>query len=66
MQEYVGLQSAKTYDTYPTAGTLSSANLPLIFKYAEREGLLGDGDLVAMYQAGSGMTYSATILRWGR
>lgn len=66
VQEYVGLQSAKTYDTYPMAGTLSSANLPLILENGECEGLLEEGDLVAMYQAGSGMTYSATILRWGR
>lgn len=65
-QNYLGLQRAKTLDTYTCAGTLSAANIPLVLYEADKEGLLKDGDNVLMYQAGSGMTYSATVLRWGR
>ena len=65
-QQYLGMKNAKTVDTYSWAGTLSGANLPLVLHTAEKEGLLKDGDLVAMYQGGTGMTYSATIMRWGK
>lgn len=65
-QEVLGLQRAKSLDTFPWAGSVAAANLPLVMGTAEREGLLVDGDLVAMYSGGSGVTYSSTILRWGR
>lgn len=65
-QEHIGIQHARTLDTYPWAGTLSAANLPLVLHEARRVGSLRDGDLVAMYQGGTGMTYSGTVLRWGR
>jgi 3-oxoacyl-[acyl-carrier-protein] synthase-3 len=65
-QEHIGLKNARTVDTYPWAGTLSAANLPLVLSEGERLGLLRDGDLVAMYQGGTGMTYSGTVMRWGR
>lgn len=65
-QEHIGLAHARTLDTYPWAGTLSAANLPLVLFEARRKGLLHDDDLVAMYQGGTGMTYSGSVLRWGR
>jgi 3-oxoacyl-[acyl-carrier-protein] synthase III len=65
-QEHIGLVNARTIDTYPSTGTLSSANLPFVLAAGEREGLLCDGDVVALYQGGNGMTCSGSILRWGR
>ncbi len=65
-QKHSGMDKAQTLDTYTWAGTLSEANLPLVLSEAERKELLVDGDLVAMFQGGTGMTYSGTILRWGR
>ncbi len=65
-QSFLELKQAKTVDTYTWAGTLSGANLPLVLFEGQRLGLLSDGDLVAMFQGGTGMTYSATVLRWGK
>jgi 3-oxoacyl-[acyl-carrier-protein] synthase-3 len=65
VQEHLGLEHARTFDTYPQTGTLSAANLPCVFIEARARGLLRDGDLVAMYQGGTGATYSASLLRWG-
>ena len=65
-QQHIGLTGARSADTFPWAGTLSAANIPLVLATAEAEGLLLDGDLVAMYSGGTGMTWSASILRWGR
>jgi 3-oxoacyl-[acyl-carrier-protein] synthase-3 len=64
-QEHIGLTNAKSIDTFPHAGTLSAANLPFVLATAEKQGVLSDGDLVAMYSGGTGMTWSASVLRWG-
>jgi hypothetical protein len=32
----------------------------------EADGLLGDGDLVTLFGGGTGITYGAAVLRWGR
>jgi 3-oxoacyl-[acyl-carrier-protein] synthase-3 len=64
-QEHIGLVNAKSTDTFSRAGTLSAANLPFVLATAEEQDLLHDGDLVAMYSGGTGMTWSASVLRWG-
>ena len=64
-QEHIGLTNATSADTFSRAGTLSAANLPFVLATAEEQGLLSDGDLVAMYSGGTGMTWSASVLRWG-
>jgi 3-oxoacyl-[acyl-carrier-protein] synthase-3 len=65
-QKLVGFDHARTVDTFPWAGNLAGANLPLVLDVARKESLLSDGDLVAMYAGGAGMTWSAALLRWGR
>ena len=65
-QAHIGLTGARSADTFPWAGTLSAANIPLVMATAEAEGALLDGNLVAIYSGGTGMTWSASILRWGR
>ncbi|MFK7927664.1 MAG: 3-oxoacyl-ACP synthase III family protein [Myxococcota bacterium] len=65
-QDVLGLEHAKSVDTFPWAASVAAANLPLVMATAEREGLLVEGDLIAMYSGGSGVTFSSSILRWGR
>lgn len=62
--EHAGLSHARTVDTFSWAGTLSAANIPLALSVAEREGLLAAGDVVALFSPGTGMTWSATVMRW--
>jgi 3-oxoacyl-[acyl-carrier-protein] synthase-3 len=64
-QEHAGLGRAKTVNTFSWTGSLFSANLPLQLSIAEREGLLRAGDVVAMHSGGSGVTWSAAMMRWG-
>jgi 3-oxoacyl-[acyl-carrier-protein] synthase III len=63
-QEHAGLTTARTLDSYPWAGTINAGNLPLVLAHARRQGMLQDGTLVAMFQAGTGATYAASIYRW--
>ncbi len=65
-QSYLGIQHARVADTYVWAGNLTGANLPLVLEVGLKERSLKDGDLVAMYAGGGGMTWSAALLRWGR
>lgn len=61
-----GLTRARTVDTFARFGSLAACNLPLIMSIAERERMLGPGDLVAMFTGGAGEVWSSVILRWGR
>ncbi len=65
-QAHAGLEHARAVDTFPWAGSLVSANLPLVLATAQREGLLRDGDLVATFSGGTGETWSSLVMRWGR
>lgn len=64
-QEHAGMHDAKSTDTFPWAGSLSAANIPLVLAIGEREGLLKHGDIVAAYSGGNGITYSGLTMRWG-
>jgi 3-oxoacyl-[acyl-carrier-protein] synthase III len=65
-QAFIGLSDARFFDTYDWTTSLSAANLPFVMAMAERQSVLREGDLVAMYSGGSGITVSGTLLRWGR
>lgn len=65
-QRLAGLARARAVDTFEWAGSISAANIPLVLATAERDHLLRDGDLVATYAGGTGVTYSSLVLRWGR
>lgn len=65
IQSYAGLAHATTLDTFPWAGSLSAANIPLVLYTAAAEGMLREGDLTVMYSGGSGITSSAAVVRWG-
>lgn len=66
VQEQTGLSRARPIDTFSKTGHLFGAFVPSTLVAAERDGLLNDGDVVVIAGGGSGMTYGASVLRWGR
>lgn len=64
-QDFVGMQQAKSLDTFSFAGNLLGGNIPLVLSLAKKERMLNAGDLVAFYAGGAGMTWSAALARWG-
>lgn len=66
MQAHLGLDKAHSVDSFRSTGYLFAVSIPLGLEAGEREGRLGPGDLVLMYGGGTGLTYGATLLRWGR
>src|SRR5262249_10508394 len=65
VQEHIGLAHAHGLDTFPWAGSIGSANIPLQLSVATREGILRAGDVAVLFSVASGMTCSATVIRWG-
>jgi 3-oxoacyl-[acyl-carrier-protein] synthase-3 len=61
-----GLDRAKTIITFPYLANMNSVNVPFILAAGEREGLIGDGSIVATFSGGLGETWSSMVLRWGR
>jgi len=64
-QEYLGLHRARSFDSFRWTGSLGPANIPFMLAMGEREGMLQGGHLVVAHGGGSGVTYSAAVLRWG-
>lgn len=65
-QRLAGLTRARRVDSFPWAGSLLGANIPLVLSVGERDGLLRDGDLVTTFAGATGATISSLTLRWGR
>ena len=65
VQEQTGLTHARPIDTFSKTGHLFGAFVPSTLVAAERDGLLNDGDVVVVAGGGSGMTYGASVIRWG-
>lgn len=65
-QEATGLTHAHTIETFTRTGYLFSAILPLGLRFAEDGGLIAKGDIVVLFGGGTGMTYGATVVEWGR
>ncbi len=65
-QELSGLGAAATFDTFPFAASLFSANIPLVLRFAEDKQLIHDDDLVLLFGGGTGVTYGAALVKWGR
>jgi 3-oxoacyl-[acyl-carrier-protein] synthase-3 len=63
--DHLGLVNARGIDTFEWTGSLLAANVPMQLEVGAREGLLRDGDLVAIYAGGVGITWSGMVLRWG-
>lgn len=66
MQEFLGLDRAKSIDTFSWAGNCFGATLPLGLALGARDGLIQSGDLVFLGGLGAGASASAALMRWGR
>lgn len=64
-QRHIGLPNARSFDSYAWTASLGACNIPFMLGMGEREGMLKQGDLVAMYTGGSGLVWSGMALRWG-
>ncbi len=65
VQDYIGLPQARSLDLFASTGHLMASNLPATLARAEENGSLRAGDLVVLMAGGQGMTYGASVLRWG-
>lgn len=65
VQDHVGLDRARSLDSFARTGYLFAAVLPAGLALAEQAGLLADGDLVLATGGGTGMTFGSLLLRWG-
>lgn len=63
--EHLGVRTANVANAFGRFAYLSSAMIPATLAIAEQDGLLARGDLVVAVGGGTGMTYGATVLRWG-
>lgn len=65
VQDYVGLVNARSYDLFHKTAHLMASNIPAVLAAAHEAGELRDDDLVVLMGGGQGMTYGASVLRWG-
>lgn len=65
VQDYTGLEKARSLDTFAQTGYLFGAVLPAGLCLAEQAGALVPGNLVMVTGGGSGMTFGSTLMRWG-
>lgn len=66
VHDYLGLASTRSLEMFETYGYMSSVMIPANLFLAETQGVLREGDLVVLTGGGIGITYGATLLRWGR
>jgi 3-oxoacyl-[acyl-carrier-protein] synthase-3 len=65
-RDAMGLTRAKMVDVFPQTGYMFSASIPLGLYAGQESGDLVPGSLVLLFGGGTGMTYGATLMRWGR
>ena len=53
-------------DSFAEYGAVSSSVVPLNLRLGQQRGLLRDGEVAVIYSTGAGMSWAATVLRWGR
>ncbi len=66
VNSHSGLGNARSVETFSRYGYLFAAMIPTNLDVAERERQVCDDDLVLLAGGGTGMTYGATLLKWGR
>ena len=65
VQRFMGMNNARTIDTFPWTASTLSCNIPLVLSSALKDGLLREGDRTALFAGASGVVFKTTILRWG-
>ena len=63
--ERLGVPSEKVYVNVQRYGNTSAASIPLALDEAYRSGLVKKGSIVVAVGFGAGLTYGATVVRWG-
>lgn len=63
-QEYMGLNHAKSYSTFPDYASMNACNIPCVLFEASSRGLLKKGDLVAAYSGSAGVMFSSAAWYW--
>jgi 3-oxoacyl-[acyl-carrier-protein] synthase III len=66
VQERTGTTRARSVETFAYTGYLASGLVPASLFLAEEQGQLQPGNLVVLTGGGTGMTYGAIAMRWGR
>lgn len=65
VQGHVGLDGARSIDSFAQTGYLFAAVLPAGLALAEQAGSLRDDDLVLATGGGTGMTFGSLLMKWG-
>lgn len=60
----VGLPADKVISNLAEYGNTSAASIPLALDEAVRNGIIKDGDVLAMAGFGAGLTWASAIVRW--
>jgi len=63
-QASIGLDGARSFDTFPLTGSTWACNIPLVMAMGVKERQLRRGDVVATFSGGSGTTFSSVVMRW--
>jgi len=63
--EAAGLHNAQTLDTYAQTGHIYASGIPAQLALAEKQGLVGAGELVVLAGGATGGAHGAVVLRWG-
>lgn len=64
VQEVLAIPQARRVDTFPWASSLAGGNIPFVLHTAQREGMLGPGDVIVTVSGATGMTMTVLALRW--
>ncbi|MCL5677331.1 MAG: ketoacyl-ACP synthase III [Firmicutes bacterium] len=62
----LGVDMNRVVVTLDLLGNTSSASIPVALEKAVKEGRIGEGDVVVAVAFGAGLTWAATVLRWGK
>ena len=61
----LGVPMSKLVNNLDEYGNTSAGSIPLALDQAVREGKLKPGDLIAISGFGAGLSWGATVVRWG-
>ena len=64
--EHIRLTRARSVEVFPRLGYLSAAAVPASLYIGQQAGLLFCDDVVLLTGGGTGMTYGAAVLQWGK
>ncbi len=65
VREKMGLTEAQCFTNLHRYGNTSAASIPIALHDAYGEGLIKDGDLIALVGFGAGFTWAVNLIRWG-